>query len=160
MAKKKNKVKIPYCPVCGKQAVLVKGKEIAKRFPNAAAHPEEYFWVCSDERCATYVACKTGTKIPRGKMESKSTHFIRFCTHRVFDRIHESGLMSRSDAYGWISVKLGYAPGRTCHIGMAGDVECSQIIRLSAELLKARNIPYPVVYEKRGLDSCRRLVMQ
>lgn len=55
--------------------------------------------------------------------------------HRAFDRIWKTGLMSRSDAYRWLSVQMGW-PLDDTHMGMMKKADCEKVVRLSNEYLQ------------------------
>lgn len=54
---------------------------------------------------------------------------LRAEAHRALDVHWEFGQVSRSDAYAWLSRRLGI-PKDLCHIGMFGEKECERAIAL------------------------------
>lgn len=54
--------------------------------------------------------------------------------HDWFDKIWRQGIMTRSEAYEWLSVQLGVPKG-DCHMGMMSRADCEKVIAASKALL-------------------------
>jgi ssDNA-binding Zn-finger/Zn-ribbon topoisomerase 1 len=118
-------VKVPCCPYCGKQAVLRDGTAVYARSYGR-------LWVCQDyPKCDSYVGCHKGTKQPLGRMANKELRMLKMRVHKAFDSLWKSGVMSRSDAYRWLSDQL-MIPPQSCHIGMFDEQTCRDAIRFCA----------------------------
>lgn len=97
-----------YC--CGCQdtvdARLTDGKEIYSLRQDLWKLP---FWVCP--RCGHYVGCHHKTSDPTkplGVIPSGAIRELRKQIHRTLDPLWRSGKMTRSEAYRYVSEKLGY----------------------------------------------------
>lgn len=62
---------------------------------------------------------------PLGTPADAKTRRARALAHGDFDRIWEHGVMSRSEAYAWLSRRLN--GGRPAHIGSMGAPECARV---------------------------------
>ena len=81
------------------------------------------------------------TKKPIGTLADPSLRRLRNQAHRFFNRLYESGLMSKGEAYNWLSVLTGM-PESMAHIGFMGEYNCRLIIDESKRLLKSQHISY------------------
>ena len=79
----------------------------------------------------------TGTNIPVGSMANHELRTLRRTAHHYFDRLYESGYMSKQDAYQWLA-DLIMAPLSEAHIGYLGEYYCKQVIDESKKLLERR----------------------
>lgn len=100
------------CPYCHKPADLVGGQTLFPFRPDLAG---KYFWVCTP--CDARVGCHgVGTK-PMGRLANAQLRLAKTEAHRHFDPIwQELKLMTRSEAYQWLSKELGISR-QHCHIG-------------------------------------------
>ena len=62
---------------------------------------------------------------------------LRIQAHRKFDRIWQTGIMTRENAYRWFADSFGLSL-KDAHIGMCSEYRCKELIRLCDEVL-ARN---------------------
>ncbi|MDO4275280.1 MAG: zinc-finger-containing protein [Eubacteriales bacterium] len=123
------------CPYCGGTAVLRKDSFV---YGNHAKGQMVY--VCSNyPACDAYVNVHPGTTIPKGTLANKALRKKRIRAHQVFDQIWKCGILSRQDAYRWISDKL-CLDMRQAHIGQFGDYLCDQVIAESAKVLKNNHV--------------------
>ena len=133
MKKKKTKdFSSMRCPYCGSTVVFRPAKGIYSR-----GYENTTLCVCSRyPECDAYVKCHPGTRIPMGQLADKKLRTLRQQAHRSFNRLYESGLMTRKDAYVWLSEKIMLPPGMA-HIGALGEYYCGEVIRESEEYLRA-----------------------
>lgn len=89
---------------------LVENKEIYGR--NYGQWP----WAYLCENCGAYVGLHPFTNIPLGTLADKSMREARKGCKPAFDRLHETGLMSRGQAYQRLAEKLGIDKNE-CHFG-------------------------------------------
>ena len=124
--KKSNDYSSMRCPYCGSTVVYRSAKGIySKRYENAM------LYVCSKyPECDAYVKCHPGTRIPMGQLADKKLRTLRQQAHKSFNRLFESGLMSRKCAYEWLSETIMLPQGWT-HIGELGEYYCNEVIRES-----------------------------
>ena len=92
--------------------------------------PHIYF--CGD--CRAAVGCHPGTFVPLGRMADRQTRALRTKAHDEFDRLWQSGLMSRSKAYNWLAAQLSIAPSE-CHISWLSKDQLKDVATLSADYL-------------------------
>ncbi len=116
------------CDYCGKDAVLVSGKEV---YPH---RPDLYglqFWKCAP--CAAWVGCHKRSKaVPLGRLANAELRKAKSAAHAVFDPIWKSGDKSRKGAYEWLSKRLN-VPFKDCHIGMFSVEQCAEVVRVCNE---------------------------
>ena len=92
---------------CGCLAVLRPAEEVCKPpFPGAMAY------LCSNyPRCDSFVIADPVTKQPRGSLADSNLRRLRYLAHNQFDRLHQSGRMTRKEAYRWLALLSGGHPG-------------------------------------------------
>ena len=125
--KRKHEIR---CNYCGSPAILKPASEIFN-------DPKQkgYVYVCSHyPACDAYVSVHPGTKTPMGSLANAALRKKRILAHQAFDQIWKRQIMSRKQAYYWLSDKLGTDPAHT-HIAQFGDYRCEQVIRESRKVL-------------------------
>ena len=132
------------CPYCGSTVTLRSADGIYR--DNSA---EAKLYVCSKyPECDAYVRVIPGTSTPVGSMANGDLRALRREAHRHFDLLHQSGLMTRREAYMWLAGML-QAPLSKSHIGYLGEHYCNQVIEESKRLLENRRharaalLPWP-----------------
>lgn len=125
------------CPYCGKPVVYRSAEGIYKE-----QGKDTMLYVCAGyPKCDAYVRVHKGTKIPVGTMADRKLRALRQKTHFHFDQLYKKGVMSRQDAYQWLSALIS-APLSEAHIGRLGEYYCNLIIDASDKMLAG--------YEMRG----------
>ena len=113
------------CPYCGSIVVL--------RDSNFVYHNNKNYgkmWVCSNfPKCDSYVGCHPNTTIPLGRLADRSLRNAKSKAHSAFDPLWKSGLMTRKEAYIWLSAMLNI-PQEQCHIGMFDEKTCEKVYKL------------------------------
>jgi hypothetical protein len=133
---KKNGFNIPgmknmRCPYCSSSVHLRSADGIYKENSQNAQ-----LYVCSKyPTCDSYVRVQPGTRIPVGSLANAELRSLRVATHRQFDKLHVTGIMTKRDAYGWLAFTL-QTPLSQAHIGYMGEYHCNLIIEESRQLLK------------------------
>jgi len=118
------------CPYCGKPVVYRSAEGIYKE-----KGEDTMLYVCAGyPKCDSYVRVHKGTKLPVGTMADRKLRALRRKAHFHFDQLHKSGLMSRQDAYQWLSALLD-APLSEAHIGKLGEYYCNLVISASDRML-------------------------
>ena len=121
------------CPYCGSRVVYRSADGIYRDNSRNAM-----LYVCSRyPRCDAYVRVHEGTNIPVGSLANHELRTLRRTAHYYFDQLHESGMMSKQDAYQWLA-DLICAPLSEAHIGYLGEYYCKQVIEHSKKLLDGR----------------------
>jgi len=120
------------CPYCGSPVVLRSADGIYRE-----NHNDTKLYVCSKYPvCDAYVRIQAGTKnIPLGSLANGELRALRIEAHRYFDRIHQTGLMSKQDAYAWLATIVA-APMSYAHIGQLSEYYCRVVIEESKRFLK------------------------
>ena len=135
------------CPYCSSPVVLRSADGIYRE-----NHYNTKLYVCSRYPvCDAYVRVQNGTKnTPIGSMANGELRALRCEAHRSFDRIHETGLMSKQDAYAWLANILA-APMSHAHIGHLREHYCRVVIDESQRFLvnnqqRLKRMRYPSIY--------------
>lgn len=128
---------IIYCTGCEKDvdARLTSG---AEHYPHREDLKDIPFWRC--DGCGNYVGCHWKTRTPTQPLGVIATPEIvnaRKHIHRQLDPLWRKGLISRGEAYGYISGKMGN--GRSFHTGEIRSIEEARqvyqiVLKLKEEL--------------------------
>ena len=95
-------------------------------------------YVCSRyPACDSYVMAHSGTLEPMGSLAGPKLRQLRYAAHREFNKLYQSGLMSKRDAYQWLAMTV-QAPMAHAHIGHLGEYYCQVVIDESRKLLQER----------------------
>ena len=111
------------CPYCGKQAKLIDSIEVYK----TKSYGPIYLCKCVEGWAYVGINKKTGK--PLGSLADSSLRLMRKQAHNLFDKLWKDGIMTRSDAYSWLSKEL-VINKNDCHIGMFDDELCIKTIKL------------------------------
>ena len=119
------------CPYCGSAVHFRSADGIYKdNYSNAK------LYVCTKYPiCDSYIRVHPGTTIPVGSLADAKLRMLRVTAHQHFDRLHETGLMSRKEAYGWLAFML-QCPLSQAHIGYLSEYYCNLIIEESDKLFE------------------------
>ena len=118
------------CPHCGAVAIIRPASEI---YDDPRRKDELY--VCKNyPACKSYVGMHAGTRIPLGTLANGDLRNLRIKAHRRFDRIWQSGIMSRNAAYRWMADSFGLTAD-DAHIGKFGESRCQQLIEQCDRIL-------------------------
>jgi len=121
------------CPYCGRYMQLRSADGIYKDNKEG-----KKLYVCSNyPECDTYVRLIDGTLEPMGTPANGHLRRLRDDTHKMFDQIWRTGLMSRQDAYSWMAMICGI-PEQDAHIGNFREVMCNKVMESSSQLLSAK----------------------
>lgn len=91
--------------------------------------------VCTNyPECDAYVRVHAGTNIPVGSLANHELRTLRRTAHHYFDQLHQSGYMSKQDAYQWLADLIA-APLSEAHIGHLGEYYCKRVIEESRKIL-------------------------
>lgn len=127
------------CPYCGAHAVLQKGS-----FVYGDREKEEYLYVCSNyPACDSYVGVHAGTKKPKGTLANAELRNKRIKTHKIFDQVWKSNLMTKKEAYRWMTYVMGLS-FEMGHIGKFSEYRCDELMRICKDVLTNNNIELPV----------------
>ena len=118
------------CPYCGRNTELIDSAEIY--------HGKSFGWMYICRPCDAYVGCKTGTKESLGRLANAELRKYKQAAHDVFDLIWKDNHINRTEAYTWLSQKLGIDRDFT-HMGMFDVDQCKQVIELACHYLISVN---------------------
>ena len=108
------------CPYCGHEAKLIDSKQVyGKSYGN--------MYMCWD--CDAYVGTHKGTTKPLGRLANKELGHWTVQAHNAFDIKWRGALMSRKDAYRWLSKSLDI-PIEQTHIGMFDVDICKRVVEM------------------------------
>lgn len=148
MKKKKhiNHSIVPRCPYCGAMTQL--------RSADGIYHDNSrgtMLFVCKNyPMCDSYVRAHPGTNRPMGLPANQKLRAMRTEAHRYFNQIYYRNIMTKQEAYEWLSERLGLPISKT-HIGQMGEYYCQLVIDESKKLLSGEN-------RIRSLQKQRRIV--
>ncbi|MDU5667721.1 zinc-finger-containing protein, partial [Enterobacter hormaechei] len=117
-ARVKNPLPVPTnCHLCsGSVRIGTHGEVYGRDFSDWP-----YVYLC--ESCGAYVGLHPFTAIPLGTLADKPTRDARKSCKMPFERIWKSGAMTRTEAYQWLSGKMGI-PVHECHFGWFTVEQC------------------------------------
>ena len=122
------------CPYCG--------GPVSYRSADGIYHDNRkrvMLYVCNKyPKCDAYVRTHAGTNIPVGTLANHELRTLRQKAHNYFDQLHQTGLMSKQDAYQWLADLL-CVPLSKAHIGCLGEYYCKQVIEDSRRLLRQQS---------------------
>lgn len=121
------------CPYCGGSVTYRSADGIYRENPRGVM-----LYVCSRyPSCDAYVRVHEGTTIPVGSLANGELRALRREAHQWFDRLYREGVMTKDDAYEWLSELLS-APRSQAHIGYLGEYRCRQVIAESRKLVERK----------------------
>lgn len=123
------------CRYCGGTVKLVPAKTIYGNSTLRLGLEDESIYLC--QNCNARVGCHKGTKRPLGNLANEVLRLKRMETHSIFDAFWKNGVMSRTQAYRWLSEQMGLSEECT-HIGSFEMDACEQVIRLCREYEKTK----------------------
>lgn len=114
------------CDVCGSKNTFITTRLTTAAWPLAL--------VCGD--CGASVGCHIDTDRPMGKTAVSSTRLLRHLAHLAFDKIWQSGCMSRNKAQNWMRDHLNL----TCefHISELSNRQLLKVINISEDYCRAK----------------------
>ena len=123
---------VMYCPYCGGRTELRSADGIYRN-----NHDRTMLYVCKNyPTCDAYVRVIPGTTKPMGSLANGRLRAMRTEAHRYFNQLYTRGIMTRSEAYRWLSTVIGL-PMAKAHIGDMGEYYCELVIQESQKLLEA-----------------------
>ena len=122
------------CPYCGSPAVL---RDASYVYGSNAFEGKLY--VCGHyPACDSYVAAHKKTRLPMGTLADPELRRRRVQAHAAFDRLWQSGLMTKRQAYLWLRAKLDL-PEQEAHIGKFSILRCELVIQLCETRFRPAN---------------------
>lgn len=115
------------CPYCGSRAFLRPASVVYGQKASASDAP---LYVCARfPACDSYVAAHKDSHKPMGTLANAQLRHQRIAAHATFNKLWQSGLMSKRQAYRWLQLKLGL-PEEDAHIANFSAYRCEQVIQL------------------------------
>ena len=112
------------CPYCNKPAQLVSSTVVYGR-----GRDYGNIWLCRCLPELAYVGVHAITGEPLGRLANKELRELKKKAHSMFDPLWKFGKMTRTEAYAWLSTRLGLSLAE-CHIGMFDEETCRRVIEL------------------------------
>lgn len=106
------------CPYC---------KQPSKYVDSEVIYGKSYGMVYFCKPCDAYVGVHKGTEDALGRLADKQLRYWKKEAHKYFDKIWKLEIMSRSEAYSWLSKRLDI-PSKYTHIGMFGPKTCKDVV--------------------------------
>lgn len=94
----------------------------------------DYGMIYCCPQCGAYVGVHKGTDRAKGRLANAELRRCKIEAHRYFDELYKRGLMTRREAYKWLSDQLGLPPEYT-HIGMFNPETCAKVVDVSKKYL-------------------------
>ena len=138
MGRQSKPVDYPVCPYCGAVSILTDSKVV---------YGKSYgmIYLCRNyPKCDAYVGVHKRTNEPLGRLANPELRHWKKAAHSAFDKVWESGRMSRAEAYKWLSDKLRIDPGE-CHIGMFDVGVCKSVVSVCKNIDRGDDDENPVV---------------
>lgn len=119
-----------HCPYCHAPAVRRYGRDL---FGDSAKNPDALYYACSRyPACNAYVSAHQKSGLPMGTLADPELRRKRVLAHQAFNRLWESGLMTKKQAYRWLQGALGL-PEDQAHIACFSHYQCDRVIALCSE---------------------------
>ncbi len=90
-------------------------------------------WVYVCFSCWAHVGCHPKTAIPLGHLADQKTRNARKACKPYFISLYNDGMISRNQAYNYLSIKLGLTAA-TCHFGQFDSDMCHRAKRAAIEI--------------------------
>lgn len=120
------------CPYCRSQAFLRPASVV---YGQGHSEPNTELYVCARYPiCDAYVAAHRHNHLPMGTLANRELRRKRVAAHAAFNRLWQSGLMTKRAAYRWLQVQLGL-PAEEAHIANFSEWRCDQVIQLCSRFL-------------------------
>ena len=118
------------CPNCGARATL----RSASAVYGEADKTHGFLYVCDRyPKCDSYVGAHRKTLKPMGTLADGNLRHKRILAHKAFDRLWQSGLMTKWQAYKWMQAKFGLS-SEQAHIAKFSEYMCDRLIATCDEL--------------------------
>jgi len=116
----------------------------AQKRPASVVHGDkangEYLYVCSRyPACDSYVGVHKKSLKPLGTLAGRELRGKRIEAHKYFNRLWESGIMKKWQAYKWMEGKFGLN-SQQAHIAEFSEYMCGELIAECKRALKNNNI--------------------
>lgn len=120
------------CPYCRSQAFLRPASVV---YGQGHSEPNTELYVCARyPACNAYVAAHRHNHLPMGTLANRELRCKRVAAHAAFNRLWQSGLMTKRAAYRWLQVQLGLL-AEEAHIANFSEWRCDQVIQLCSRFL-------------------------
>lgn len=115
------------CPYCGSQAYLRPASVLNR---SGSSYDRDKYYVCAKYPfCDSYVKAHADTQLPMGTPADRSLRRKRREAHIALQKLLDSGLMTKKEAYRWLQVQMGL-PEAEAHIAKFSEQRCEEVIRL------------------------------
>ena len=120
------------CPYCGAPVIIRDASEIYK----SGKSQGRKLFVCSRyPECDAYSRVDPYTLQPISTLANGKLRALRKETHDCFNQIYEKRIMTKNEAYRWLS-QIIQAPCREAHIGRLSEYYCLEVQKKSRQLIE------------------------
>lgn len=113
------------CPYCNRHSKIVNGDVI---YPHRKDLTFKKFHLCA--QCEAYVGCHDKTGKPLGRLADAELRGYKVRAHYAFDPLWKSGVMTRTQAYSWLTDALKPYLNGPAHIGEFDVEMCKRVIAI------------------------------
>lgn len=101
---------------------------------------DDYLYVCSRfPLCDSYVGVHKHSLKPLGTLADKTLRGKRIEAHKIFNRLWESGIMKKWQAYKWMEAKFGLN-SQQAHIAKFSGYMCDELIAICDQALQNNKV--------------------
>jgi len=113
------------CPYCKNKTEYVDSSVI---------YGKSYGMIYLCKKCDAYCGVHKNTSNSLGRLANAKLREAKKQAHLYFDKIWQLNIMTRTEAYKWLSETLGLLPEYT-HIGMFSNKTCEDVVFFSKQAL-------------------------
>lgn len=130
----KNPLPTPeQCNCCGRMSVFIKNNAEIYRGHKYGKWPWVYVCDSDGQGCGAYVGMHPFTNIPLGTLADAKTRAARKECKAPFEALHQTGKISRAEAYKKLAEKLGIKT-EDCHFGWFDAMMCEKAAQAARDI--------------------------
>jgi hypothetical protein len=118
------------CPYCGSVTEYVDSIVVYIK--------KSYGMIYLCRPCDAWVGVHRGTSQALGRLADKQLRMWKRKAHEAFDKIWQTGRLSRDNAYYWLSIQL-FIPREITHMGMFDIEQCKMVVKVCNTILKTED---------------------
>jgi len=119
----------PLCDYCGKPAWLANGYTVKARCAGVV-------WACFECNAWIEVHADSPKLEPMGRLANAELRAAKHEAHEAFDDIWKFGIMTRDQAYVWLSEEMGL-PLEACHMAWFDVDDCRRVVAIMRDYERA-----------------------
>lgn len=114
-------IREPSCDYCTRPTWLIAG--------HAVKAEGGVVWACFECDAWIDIHPDSAKLKPMGRLANAELRAAKHTAHEAFDELWKWGIMSRPDAYAWLSEEMGL-PLAACHIGWFDVTDCKRVVAI------------------------------